>query len=88
MEDQLRAMWLWNHEASPVYGCLSMVACLWLPVYGCLSMVACLWLPVYGHLSMVIATLGDPKIVFLDELMTDSVNHRHIWSFIELQEAE
>ncbi|KAK6097421.1 hypothetical protein MT418_003039 [Batrachochytrium dendrobatidis] len=37
------------------------------------------------RLSLVISTLGDPKIVFLDEPTTgmDPVNRRHVWSFIE-----
>ncbi|KAL2920141.1 hypothetical protein HK105_200207 [Polyrhizophydium stewartii] len=38
-----------------------------------------------GRLSLVIATIGDPKIMFLDEPTTgmDPVNRRHVWSFIE-----
>ncbi|TPX41335.1 hypothetical protein SeLEV6574_g06147 [Synchytrium endobioticum] len=37
------------------------------------------------RLSMVIATIGDPKIIFMDEPTTgmDPVNRRHVWSFIE-----
>ncbi|KAK9687930.1 hypothetical protein K7432_014586 [Basidiobolus ranarum] len=37
------------------------------------------------RLSVVISTLGDPKIVFMDEPTTgmDPVNRRHVWSFIE-----
>ncbi|KAJ3267738.1 ATP-binding cassette sub- A member 1, partial [Terramyces sp. JEL0728] len=37
------------------------------------------------RLSLVIATIGDPKIIFLDEPTTgmDPVNRRHVWSFIE-----
>ncbi|KAI8927014.1 hypothetical protein BC831DRAFT_399199 [Entophlyctis helioformis] len=37
------------------------------------------------RLSLVIATIGDPKIVFLDEPTTgmDPVNRRHVWTFIE-----
>ncbi|KAF9407456.1 ATP-binding cassette sub- A member 1 [Podila epigama] len=37
------------------------------------------------RLSMVISTLGDPKIIFLDEPTTgmDPTNRRHVWSFIE-----
>ena len=37
------------------------------------------------RLSVVIATIGDPKIMFLDEPTTgmDPVNRRHVWSFIE-----
>ena len=37
------------------------------------------------RLSLVIATIGDPKILFLDEPTTgmDPVNRRHVWSFIE-----
>ena len=34
---------------------------------------------------MAISTIGDPKIVFMDEPTTgmDPVNRRHVWSFIE-----
>ena len=37
------------------------------------------------RLSLVIATIGDPKIIFLDEPTTgmDPVNRRHVWAFIE-----
>ncbi|CAG8495111.1 18204_t:CDS:2 [Cetraspora pellucida] len=37
------------------------------------------------RLSMVISTIGDPKIIFMDEPTTgmDPVNRRHVWSFIE-----
>ena len=37
------------------------------------------------RLSVVISTIGDPKIVFMDECTTgmDPVNRRHVWSFIE-----
>jgi ABC-type multidrug transport system ATPase subunit len=37
------------------------------------------------RLSVVIASIGDPQIVFLDEPTTgmDPVNRRHVWSFIE-----
>ncbi|KAG0229733.1 ATP-binding cassette sub- A member 1 [Actinomortierella wolfii] len=37
------------------------------------------------RLSMVISTLGDPKIIFMDEPTTgmDPVNRRNVWSFIE-----
>ncbi|KAJ3217033.1 ATP-binding cassette sub- A member 1 [Dinochytrium kinnereticum] len=37
------------------------------------------------RLSMVISTIGDPKIIYLDEPTTgmDPVNRRHVWSFIE-----
>ncbi|TPX33176.1 hypothetical protein SmJEL517_g03814 [Synchytrium microbalum] len=37
------------------------------------------------RLSMVIATIGDPKVVYLDEPTTgmDPVNRRHVWTFIE-----
>ncbi|KAJ3287593.1 ATP-binding cassette sub- A member 1 [Borealophlyctis nickersoniae] len=37
------------------------------------------------RLSLVISTIGDPKIVFMDEPTTgmDPVNRRHVWSFIE-----
>ncbi|KAF9183513.1 ATP-binding cassette sub- A member 1 [Haplosporangium sp. Z 11] len=37
------------------------------------------------RLSMVISTLGDPRIIFLDEPTTgmDPTNRRHVWSFIE-----
>ena len=37
------------------------------------------------RLSMVIATIGDPKIVILDEPTTgmDPVNRRYVWQFIE-----
>ncbi|CAI2183574.1 14848_t:CDS:2 [Funneliformis geosporum] len=37
------------------------------------------------RLSMIIATIGDPKILFLDEPTTgmDPVNRRYVWSFIE-----
>ncbi|KAJ3192478.1 ATP-binding cassette sub- A member 1 [Irineochytrium annulatum] len=41
------------------------------------------------RLSMVIATIGDPQIIFLDEPTTgmDPVNRRHVWSFIESLKA-
>ncbi|KAI9363393.1 hypothetical protein DFJ73DRAFT_511027 [Zopfochytrium polystomum] len=37
------------------------------------------------RLSLVISTIGDPKVVFMDEPTTgmDPVNRRHVWSFIE-----
>ncbi|KAI8620644.1 hypothetical protein BC830DRAFT_1058977 [Chytriomyces sp. MP71] len=37
------------------------------------------------RLSLVIATIGDPQVMFLDEPTTgmDPVNRRHVWSFIE-----
>ena len=43
------------------------------------------------RLSLVIATIGDPKIIFLDGTLfslepttgMDPVNRRHVWSFIE-----
>ncbi|KAH6573196.1 hypothetical protein BASA60_006151 [Batrachochytrium salamandrivorans] len=37
------------------------------------------------RLSLVISTIGDPKIIFMDEPTTgmDPVNRRHVWSFIE-----
>ena len=50
------------------------------------------------RLSVVIATIGDPKVVFMDEPTTgmvylllfdcdligqDPVNRRHVWTFIE-----
>jgi ABC-type multidrug transport system ATPase subunit len=37
------------------------------------------------RLSLIIATIGDPKVMFLDEPTTgmDPVNRRHVWSFIE-----
>lgn len=37
------------------------------------------------RLSMVISTIGDPKIIFMDEPTTgmDPVNRRHVWSFVE-----
>lgn len=37
------------------------------------------------RLSLIIATIGDPKVIFLDEPTTgmDPVNRRHVWSFIE-----
>eukprot|EP00842_Homolaphlyctis_polyrhiza_P002456 jgi/Hompol1/3210/HPOL_001591-RA len=37
------------------------------------------------RLSLIISTIGDPKIVFLDEPTTgmDPVNRRHVWNFIE-----
>lgn len=37
------------------------------------------------RLSLVISTIGDPKIVFMDEPTTgmDPVNRRHVWSFVE-----
>ena len=37
------------------------------------------------RLSLVIATIGNPQVVFLDEPTTgmDPVNRRHVWSFIE-----
>lgn len=37
------------------------------------------------RLSVAISTIGDPKVVFMDEPTTgmDPVNRRHVWSFIE-----
>ena len=37
------------------------------------------------RLSLVISTIGDPKIIFMDEPTTgmDPVNRRHVWSFVE-----
>ncbi|ORY36002.1 P-loop containing nucleoside triphosphate hydrolase protein [Rhizoclosmatium globosum] len=37
------------------------------------------------RLSLVIATIGDPRVIFMDEPTTgmDPVNRRHVWSFIE-----
>ncbi|KAJ3401842.1 ATP-binding cassette sub- A member 1 [Chytriomyces hyalinus] len=37
------------------------------------------------RLSLVIATIGDPQVMFMDEPTTgmDPVNRRHVWSFIE-----
>ena len=37
------------------------------------------------RLSLVISTIGDPRIIFLDEPTTgmDPVNRRYVWSFIE-----
>jgi len=37
------------------------------------------------RLSVVIATIGDPKLVYLDEPTTgmDPVNRRHVWAFLE-----
>jgi len=37
------------------------------------------------RLSMAICTIGDPKIIFMDEPTTgmDPLNRRHVWSFIE-----
>ncbi|KAI8820139.1 uncharacterized protein EV422DRAFT_531784 [Fimicolochytrium jonesii] len=37
------------------------------------------------RLSLVISTIGDPKIIFMDEPTTgmDPVNRRHVWEFIE-----
>lgn len=37
------------------------------------------------RLSMVIATIGDPRVVLLDEPTTgmDPLNRRHVWEFIE-----
>jgi len=37
------------------------------------------------RLSLIISTIGDPKVIFLDEPTTgmDPVNRRHVWSFIE-----
>lgn len=37
------------------------------------------------RLSLVIATIGDPKIIFMDEPTTgmDPVNRRHVWGFVE-----
>ncbi|KAI8918938.1 hypothetical protein BC831DRAFT_515918 [Entophlyctis helioformis] len=37
------------------------------------------------RLSLVISTIGDPKIIFMDEPTTgmDPVNRRYVWSFIE-----
>jgi len=37
------------------------------------------------RLSVAISTLGDPRILFMDEPTTgmDPVNRRHVWSFLE-----
>ncbi|KAJ3314632.1 ATP-binding cassette sub- A member 1 [Blyttiomyces sp. JEL0837] len=37
------------------------------------------------RLSLVISTIGDPKVIFMDEPTTgmDPVNRRHVWSFVE-----
>ncbi|KAI9098683.1 hypothetical protein DFS34DRAFT_618514 [Phlyctochytrium arcticum] len=37
------------------------------------------------RLSLVISTIGDPKIIFMDEPTTgmDPVNRRHVWEFVE-----
>ncbi|KAJ3113665.1 ATP-binding cassette sub- A member 1 [Physocladia obscura] len=37
------------------------------------------------RLSLVIATIGNPKVIFMDEPTTgmDPVNRRHVWTFIE-----
>ncbi|KAI9597443.1 hypothetical protein BDF19DRAFT_435110 [Syncephalis fuscata] len=37
------------------------------------------------RLSVIISTLGDPKVIFMDEPTTgmDPVNRRHIWAFLE-----
>lgn len=37
------------------------------------------------RLSLILSTIGDPKILYLDEPTTgmDPVNRRHVWSFIE-----
>ncbi|KAJ1554144.1 ATP-binding cassette sub- A member 1 [Cladochytrium tenue] len=37
------------------------------------------------RLSLVISTIGDPRVVFMDEPTTgmDPVNRRHVWAFIE-----
>ena len=37
------------------------------------------------RLSMIIATIGDPNVVLLDEPTTgmDPLNRRHVWRFIE-----
>ena len=37
------------------------------------------------RLSVVLATIGDPKICYLDEPTTgmDPINRRHVWKFIE-----
>ncbi|KAJ3173237.1 ATP-binding cassette sub- A member 1 [Geranomyces variabilis] len=37
------------------------------------------------RLSLVISTIGDPKIIFMDEPTTgmDPVNRRHVWDFVE-----
>ncbi|KAJ3064546.1 ATP-binding cassette sub- A member 1 [Podochytrium sp. JEL0797] len=37
------------------------------------------------RLSLVISTIGDPRVIFMDEPTTgmDPVNRRHVWSFIE-----
>lgn len=37
------------------------------------------------RLSVAISTLGDPKIIFMDEPTTgmDPINRRHVWSFLE-----
>jgi ABC-type multidrug transport system ATPase subunit len=37
------------------------------------------------RLSMIISTIGEPKLVIMDEPTTgmDPVNRRHVWTFIE-----
>jgi ABC-type multidrug transport system ATPase subunit len=37
------------------------------------------------RLSLVLSTIGDPKVIFMDEPTTgmDPVNRRHVWSFVE-----
>ncbi|KAJ3413316.1 ATP-binding cassette sub- A member 1 [Chytridiales sp. JEL 0842] len=37
------------------------------------------------RLSLLISTIGDPRVIFMDEPTTgmDPVNRRHVWSFIE-----
>ncbi|KAJ3117495.1 ATP-binding cassette sub- A member 1 [Phlyctochytrium bullatum] len=37
------------------------------------------------RLSLVISTIGDPRVIFMDEPTTgmDPVNRRHVWSFVE-----
>ena len=37
------------------------------------------------RLSLILSTIGDPKVLYLDEPTTgmDPVNRRHVWSFIE-----
>jgi ABC-type multidrug transport system ATPase subunit len=42
------------------------------------------------RLSLVISTIGDPRIIFMDEPTTgmDPVNRRHVWSFVEKFKTE
>ncbi|KAJ3213534.1 ATP-binding cassette sub- A member 1 [Dinochytrium kinnereticum] len=37
------------------------------------------------RLSLLISTIGDPRVIFMDEPTTgmDPVNRRHVWSFVE-----